>query len=290
MRNALREPLLHFLVLGLLLFLFFEWRGGASGPNRIVVTPGQIAHLASGFARTWQRPPIEEELKGLIDEYVKEEIATREAVASGLDRDDAIVRRRLRQKLEFLVEDAADPSPPDDTDLQRWLDAHPDAFHAEPQVALRQVFVSRERRGASAVREAGRLLTRLRAAGPEADTTRLGDPTTLPAELRLGPVREVKLTFGDAFGSAVEAVAAGEWAGPVESTYGLHLVLVRERVAASRPDLASIRPQVERELTTERRRRQLDALYHRLLTKYSVTIEMPASPKETPVAGAGDAR
>src|SRR5512134_1361088 len=124
MRNALREPLLHFLVLGLLLFLFFERRGGGSGSSRIVVTPGQIAHLASGFARTLQRPPSEEELKGLIDDYVKEEIATREAVANGLDRDDAIIRRRLRQKLEFLVEDTADLSPPTDADLQRWLDGH----------------------------------------------------------------------------------------------------------------------------------------------------------------------
>jgi PPIC-type PPIASE domain len=290
MRNALREPLLHFVVLGLLLFLYFEWRGGASASSRIVVTPGQIAHLASGFARTWQRPPTEEELKGLIDEYVKEEIATREAVASGLDRDDVIIRRRLRQKLEFLVEDSADQSTPDDADLQRWLDANPDAFRAEPQVALRQVFVSRERRGASAAREAERLLARLRAVGPEADTSRLGDPTALPAELQLGPVREVTLTFGDAFGRAVQAVAAGEWTGPVESTYGLHLVFVRERVAASRPDLASIRPQVGREVMTERRRRELDALYQRLLTKYAVTIERPASPQETAVAGAGVAR
>jgi hypothetical protein len=285
-RSALREPLLHFLVLGLLLFLFYEWRGGGPGTSRIVVTQGQITHLSSGFARTWQRPPSEEELKGLIDEYVKEEIATREAVASGLDRDDAIIRRRLRQKLEFLVEDAVDPSPPSDADLRRWLDAHPDAFRAEPQVALRQVFVSRERRGAAAPRDAERLLARLRAAGPEADTSRLGDPTALPAELRLGPVREVSLTFGDAFARAIEPFAAGQWSGPVESSYGLHLVLVRERVAASGPDLAAIRPQVERALITERRGRALDALYQRLLAKYSVTIEWPAPPQAAPAGGA----
>ncbi len=285
MRNALREPLLHFTVLGLLLFLFFEWRGGGPGSSRIVVTPGQIAHLASSFARTVQRPASEEELKGLVDEYVKEEIATREAVASGLDRDDAIIRRRLRQKLEFLVEDAVDPSPPAEADLQRWLDAHPDAFRAEPQIALRQVFVSRERRGAAAPRDAVRLLARLRAAGPEADGSRLGDPTTLPADLRLGPVREVSLTFGEAFARAIEPFAPGQWSGPVESTYGLHLVLVRERVAASRPELAAIRPQVERELITERRSRALDALCRRLLAKYSVEIERAAQPQAAPVGG-----
>jgi hypothetical protein len=290
MRNALREPLLHFLVLGLLLFLLFEWRGGGSGSGRVVVTAGQIAHLASGFARTWQRPPTEEELKGLVDELVREEIAAREAVAEGLDQDDTLIRRRLRQKLEFLVEDASDPSPPEDADVKRWLDAHPEAFRAEPQIALRQVFVSRERWGASAAREAERLLTRLRSLGPGADTARVGDPTTLPAELPFGPAREVSLTFGESFGRAVEAVPAGAWAGPVESSYGLHLVLVSERVAASRPELASLRAEVVRELMTERRREALDALYQRLLAKYSVTIEHPAPAQEPPVPGARVAR
>src|SRR3972149_5681562 len=113
MKSVHREPLVHFLAMGALLFLFFEWRGGSGpGSSRIAIAPGLVEHLASGFARTWQRPATDAELKGLIDDYVKEEIATREAVGMGLDRDDTIIRRRLRQKLEFLVEDAASSSPP----------------------------------------------------------------------------------------------------------------------------------------------------------------------------------
>ena len=114
-RKLLREPLVQFLLLGALLFVLLR-RGRAGGPGRgttrITITPGLVEHLASGFARTWQQPPTDEELKGLIDEHVKEEIATREAVAMGLDEDDTIIRRRLRQKLEFLVEGAADQVPP----------------------------------------------------------------------------------------------------------------------------------------------------------------------------------
>lgn len=288
MRRALREPLVHFLVLGLLLFLWFEWRGGGSGPGRIVVTRGRIEHLASGFARTWQRVPTEDELKVLVDDHVREEIATREAIASGLDRDDTVIRRRLRQKFEFLVEDAVDPAPPTDAEILAWLDAHPEAFRAEPQVALQQVFVSRERRRASAVRDAERLLARLRAAGSDADVSRLGDPTVLPAALTLRTVREVRLTFGDGFAQAIEAIAPGQWAGPVESSYGLHLVLVRERVAASAPDLSAVRPQVERELIGERRRKALDALYTRLLARYSIDVERPVP--EPGAAGAGGTR
>jgi hypothetical protein len=289
-KSLLREPLVHFLALGALLFLFFEWRGGGGpGSSRIFVTPGLVEHLASGFARTWQRSPTDAELKGLIDDYVKEEIATREAVGMGLDRDDTIIRRRLRQKLEFLVEDAASASPPRDAELQAWLDKHPQSFRAEPQLAFRQVYLSPERRGASVHADAEKLLVRLRTNGEGAATDRLGDATMLPAELALGPLREVSRTFGEDFAEELMKIQPGRWSGPVESPYGLHLVLVRERVAASPPALTEIRPAVEREVLAERRKRDLDALYERLLGRYTVTIEMP-KPTPTQAASAGGSR
>jgi hypothetical protein len=282
MKAFLREPLVQFLLLGALLFVYFEWKGGGSGPGstRIAITPGLVEHLASGFAKTWQRPPTDAELKGLIDEHVKEEIATREATAMGLDRDDTIIRRRLRQKMEFLVEDAVDQVPPTDAELQAWLDTHKDAFRSEPRVALRQVYVSSERRGASARADAEKLLARLRASGADAKTDTLGDASMLPRELPLGPLSEVSRAFGSEFAAKIDALAPGQWSGPIESPYGLHLVLVSERVAAARPALAEVRPLVERELLAERRRTQLQALYERLLQKYTVSIEMPKEPEK----------
>ena len=258
MKALLREQLVQFLALGALLFLLFEWKGGGSGPGstRITITPGLVEHLASGFARTWQRPPTEAELKGLIDEHVKEEIAAREATAMGLDRDDAIIRRRLRQKMEFLVEDAVDQSRPTDAELQAWLDRHKDAFPAESRVALRQVYVSAERRGASAHADAEKLLARLRSAGPAPKTDALGDPSMLPSELPLGPLSEVSRAFGSGFAAKVDALAPGQWSGPIESPYGVHLVLVTERMAATGPALADVRPLVEGEHLAERRKGQ----------------------------------
>ena len=117
--------------------------------HRIVITPGQIDAMVASFARTWQRPPTEPELKGLVDDYVREEMATREAVAIGLDRDDTIIRRRLRQKLEFLAADSVDSVPPTDAELQSWLAEHPDAFRTEGEVAFRQVYLNPEKRGAA---------------------------------------------------------------------------------------------------------------------------------------------
>jgi hypothetical protein len=275
-KGLLREPLVHFLALGALLFVFFEAKGGSGpGSTRIVVTSGLVEHLAAGFARTWQRPPTDMELKGLVDDYVKEEMATREAEAMGLDRDDAIIRRRLRQKLEFLVEDTVDQSAPGDAELQAWLEAHPQSFRRESRLALRQVYVSTERRGASARADAEKLLARLRAAGRDARIDDLGDPTLLPRELPAGPLSEVARAFGADFAARIDALEAGEWTGPLESPYGLHLVLVTERSAASAPALSEVRPALEREYLAERRRSGLQALYDRLLAKYSVTIDMP---------------
>ena len=140
---------MHFLAIGMLLFLVFHWRGGSGpGSDRIVITPGQIDSMVAGFARTWQRPPTEQELKGLLDDYVREEMATREAVAIGLDRDDAIIRRRLRQKLEFMAADSVDATPPTDAELETWLKEHSDMFRTDPEVAFRQVYLSPERHGA----------------------------------------------------------------------------------------------------------------------------------------------
>jgi len=273
-RAALREPLVHFLALGALLFLVFHWwGGGGQGSSRIVITPGQIDSLVVGFTRTWQRPPTERELKGLIDDYVREEIAVREAMTAGLDRDDTIIRRRLRQKLEFLAEDTIDAVPATDAELQAWLDAHADAFETEPEVSLRQVYVSVDRRGEAARRDAEALRARLEAAGPDAAIDTLGDRLMLPQELDHATRSDVARLFGDHFADAVLELEPGRWVGPVESGYGLHVVLVRDRVEGRLPSLDEVRPIVEREFLNDRRTRQLDAMYDRLLERYRVVVE-----------------
>jgi parvulin-like peptidyl-prolyl isomerase len=210
---------------------------------------------------------------------VRDQIPSREAMAAGLDRDDTVIRRRLRQKLEFLLEDAVEGAPPTDQELRAWLAQHASAFRTEPKVALRQVYVSRERRGKAAEADARSLLARLSAAGETARIDALGDPTMLPQEVDLAPQSEVARVFGGDFAERVMKLAPGTWTGPVASGYGLHLVLVRERADASLPDLAAIRPAVERELLADRRTRQLAAMYERLLGKYRVVIERPDSGK-----------
>lgn len=281
LRSVLREPLFHFLLIGAALFVVFHWSGGDSGPtsHRIVITSGQINHLTAGFAKTWQRPPTDVELKGLIDEWVREEIATREAMTAGLDRDDTIIRRRLRQKLEFVVEDAAAAGAPSEQELQAWLAAHADDFRIEPQVAFRQVYVSRQKRGAAAEADARAILARLNNGGADVAIEGVGDTLMLPQEVELVSRREIARAFGPGFAEKIGAVTPGKWTGPVESGFGLHLVLVREHVEGVLPELAKVRPAVEREFMADRRKRQLAATYERLLEKYKVVIEQPEGAK-----------
>lgn len=276
----LREPLLHFLVVGLALFLVFEWMAGGGGERRIVVSKGRIEALAAAFTRTWQRPPTPSELGGLIDDYVREEIATREALSLGLDRDDTIIRRRLQQKFEFLVEDAADASPPTEEDLATWLRDHPGSFRVEARAALRQVYFSAERRGGEAAKDATETLAKLAALGAAADTSRLGDPSLLPAQIPLSSRSVLARQFGEGFAERVLEMETDKWGGPVESAYGLHLVFVEQREPAYLPPLSDVRAAVERELVADRRKKHLAGVYEGLLERFQVIIESGSESRQ----------
>ena len=269
-----QEPLVHFLVIGALLFLAFNWWApGGMGSSRIVITPGQMNAITEGFARTWQRPPTDQEVKGLLDEYLREEIAAREAMALGLDRDDAVIRRRLRQKFEFAAEDAIDATPPTDAELQAWLDAHPATFTQDAQVSFLQVFLNPQRRGDSIDDDARRLRDQLSQSGAHASIEAAGDSVMLPHDIPRSARTDVAQQFGEGFADALLALPVHTWAGPVRSGYGLHLVYVREQHTRRLPALADIRTLVEREFTADRRRRQLDALYAAQLGRYHIVIE-----------------
>lgn len=282
----LREPLVQFLLIGAVLFVVFDLRGGAAGGGqRIVVTPGQVDAVAAGFRRTWNRPPNEQELKAQLDEYVREEIAVREAVALGLDRDDTVIRRRLRQKFEFAAEDAFEATPPTDAELQAHLDTYPDNFRTEARLSLRQVHLGPQR-GHALQDDARQMLERLQAAGPDTDIRTLGDSRLLPASLENTALGEVARIFGDEFAGALLKAEPGRWVGPVRSGYGLHVVIVDGREGGQLPALADVRPLVERDFLAGRRQRALDAMYERLLAPYPVVIERRSRATAAPASAA----
>lgn len=289
-RRWLREPLLHFLLIGAVLFMLYRVLNGAGeeAPRSIVVSSSRVDALAENFARTWMRPPTTEELQGLVDDYVAEEVYYREAIAMGLDRDDTVIRRRLRQKMEFVTDDVTSAVSATDAQLQAHLDAHPEQFVAPGQVTFQQVFLSRDKRGDGAQRDAQQLLERLASASPPSPLD-VGDATLLPGNMTNATPADVDNTFGAEFAEAVMKAPAGQWSGPIASGYGLHLVRVEKIEPGALPTLATIRPAVEREWQAQQRRQAKEALLEQLRSKYDVKIEGPFGDAMRASAIAGSA-
>lgn len=276
MKRFLKEPLLHFLLLGAGLFLAFGLmpKGpGSSEPGKIVVTQGQIEHLATGFAKTWQRPPTAQELEGLVRDWVREEVYYREAMALGLDKDDTVIRRRLRQKMEFVSEDVAAQAEPSDADLTAYVQTHPDAFRVEQKYTFRQVYLDPVKRGEALATDVTKLIAQLNADGKSSDATALGDSFLLDPQFDAVPASEIAKRFGNEFATRLGELPAGQWQGPVESGYGVHLVLVTERTQARLPELSEVRDAAKREWTNAKRLEANEKFYETLLKNYVVTIE-----------------
>lgn len=276
MNRWLKEPLLHFLLLGAGLFLAYRLMARTAGtgePGEIVVTQGQIEHLAAGFAKTWQRPPTREELAGLVRDRVREEVYCREAIAMGLDKDDTVIRRRLRQKMEFISDDISAQAEPNDAELNTYLQAHPSAFRLPPRFTFRQVYLNPKRRGGRLTRDAAELLALLNRSGRPTDISSAGDPLMLDSEFANFSSDEIAKLFGDEFSTTLNGLSSGRWHGPIESGYGVHLVFVSEHTEGHMPALAEVRDAVLREWSSARRLEANRKFYQELLKRYTVTIE-----------------
>lgn len=279
MLRLLREPLLHFLILGSVLFLVFNVTSETDQPGerRIVVTSGQVEQLAAQFSRTWLRPPTPRELEELIDRYVRSEIYYREALAMGLGQDDPYIRNRLAIKLEVLLDDLSAEADPADGELARFLEARAAQFAIPARLSFRQVYLNPDRHDDPAA-EAQRLLDRLRS-GADFDT--LGDVSMLASGLDASTPDEIARQFGDDFAAELEDIEPGAWAGPVQSPFGMHLVLVTQRQPARLPALEDIQDSVLAEWREERRREAGEQAYQRLRERYVIAREPGALAGES---------
>jgi hypothetical protein len=275
--KILREPLLHFVLLGAIIFAVFGIvnRHRTDKPGEIVVTQGTVENIITGFTRTWQRPPTEDELRGLVRDYIREEAAYREALVMGLDRDDTIVRRRLRQKLEFLSDNISSRAEPTDADLQAFLEKHPALFQSEPLFSFRQVYLNPQQHTGNLSHDEAQLLARLQRADSGADLSSVGDSFLLAPSFQDVSLAEVKKLFGDQFVAALSTLAENRWQGPVGSGYGVHMVFLSRRVASRLPVLSEVRDRVRREWFDARRLEATEKFYQTLLRRYNVKVESP---------------
>lgn len=282
MKKLLREPLLHFLLLGAVIFAVYsrvEKRSSGSEPGRIVISTGQLAAMAEGFTRTWRRPPTREEMDALIRDRVQEEVYSREARALGLDKDDSIIRRRLRQKMEFLTDDVAALAEPTEAELGDYLQAHAGFFRVQRDFTFSQVYLNPSHHGDHLAQDAAQLLGQLRQAGDNADLSELGDAFLLEHQFHSLPATEIGKQFGEKFMASLAEIPPGQWQGPIESGYGVHLVRVTARTEGRVPALAEVHAAVRLEWANARRLEANAKFFQELLKRYVVIIESP-SPAE----------
>jgi len=274
MRAWRREPLVHFLGLGALLFILNGVFGNSAtvGPT-ITVSEPSIARLAQLFTAQWHRPPTRAELNGLVEQQIREEVLYREAVAMGLDQNDTIVRRRLVQKLEFLSQDLVDDDAAE-SDLRAFFEDNAASFEEPAILTFSHVYFNPDRHGDSLRGDAELLLADLRA-GSAGDVAELGDTFLLPLHFAQRSQREVAGLFGTAFAAELATLEVGSWQGPVASGYGLHLVLLQERVDAHLPEFGAVRDKVRNEYLNMRRRDADEAMYQRLREQYRIDIAWP---------------
>ena len=257
--RLLKEPLLHFAVLALVIFAAFGLLapGTATRPaSSIVVSAAKIEQLALLFAKTWQRPPSGDELKFLIDDHVAEEVLVREALALGLDQD---------------------------AELQAYLVANAASYQVNPRIGFVQVFFSPDRRGEAVMADAPALLAFLRAQ-PDAEPSTLGDPSLLPMSEPPIEVSRIGADFGADFATTLAELPVGVWSGPVASPFGLHLVRVTAKEPGRTPPLSEVREAVLRDWSSAERLRRGKAQLDTLLAQYTVTIDLPAEqiPAQVP--------
>jgi len=266
-RGLAREPLLHFLAIGLALFLLYgHVSPGDSDSRRIVISQSQLDDMVRQYQSTWTRSPTSAETRRLIDAYVHDEIVYREGLSMGLDKDDDVIKRRIRQKYELIAEEDK-RSEPTEADLTAYLKEHPAQFIRPAIVTFDQVYFDPAITSPEAVSAIKAALQK------GANPAILGQPSMLPRHIVNGEIDLVARDFGDDFGKQVAKAPVGVWVGPLISGVGVHLVRVSARAPPDLPPLSQIRASVEREWESDRRSRSSLDDYRKARAGYDIVIK-----------------
>ncbi len=280
-RRFLREPLLHFLLIGAALFAVYAYFqpavGGVEPPRQIALSLDDLSQLALSFQAQWRRLPTPEELSRLVEDRVREEVLYREALALGLDKDDSIVKRRMAQKMQFLAEDIAAAHEPSTEELKAWYAKNSEKFALSTRVSFRHAYFSPDRRGPRAHEDAASTLGKL-----------TGQPEDSPLAASLADAfmfqdyygdrtsEQLAKEFGPQFAQAVAKLTPGSWQGPIQSGYGWHLVFIDSVVPGRIPDFEEVEPEVKTAWLTDQKEKAWRKASDEMRAKYTVLLPSPS--------------
>lgn len=264
----LKEPLVQFLIAGALVFWLLSGRTPDLGERRIVVDEVVASALAQRFYDSFRRPPSQDEIDGMIRDYVRDQVYYREALALGLDQNDEVVIKRMRRKMEAMAVADTEARDPSDAELQALLDKNPAQYAIDPRTSFDQVYLGADT-------PANRLIADAKLAVLRQGGTAAGEPVPIPAQLANAPTADISATFGDEFALALRDLPTGSWSGPVPSGLGLHLVRVSARSAPEKPSLTSVRQRLENDWRAAATAKAQAEAYKKMISAYDVVIEKP---------------
>jgi hypothetical protein len=271
-RKWLSEPLVHFLLIGGLLFVVYAYQNESTDiENRILISTGELQSLKAQWTKRRNRPPGDEEMKNLLDQVIRDRILAEEAKTLGLDRHDSVVERRLAQKMEFLFSDLVDITEPDEQALQRYLEENIQQYQEPDRVSFSQIYFNPDQRQ-DELSDATNLLAKLPATLNEIDLSELGDRFLLPSSYQMNSRRDVERNFGTTFANQLFENIGQGWHGPLVSGFGVHLVFVESVVSQPPPRLQDVREKLVYDWLEEKGKEQNRNFYQALRKKYTVVI------------------
>ena len=264
------EPLVHFLIAGAVIFAVFSNLPPDAGERRIVLDEPALTRLVERYVETFHRAPSSQELQGLIADAVKDQVYYREAQRLGLDRDDEIVIRRMRGKMQTLATAEAEIKQAPDAELQAMLDRDPAHYASDVETSFDQVWLGPDSPADRMAAVAA--VARLNAGAAPAS---IGQMVALPLHFQRARVNDVSAQLGDEFAAALRDLPQSRWTGPIGSGLGLHAVRVTARFLPARPTLATVRQRVENDWRAAQIARAEDTAYAKMLAGYQVEIARP---------------
>lgn len=277
MSRLLKDPLLHFLAIGAVIFVLFAWlaEDEEQDPERIEISAEQVEEARRLAMMLRGRPPGPAEIEELLEPLIREQVLYREARALGLDRNDETVRLRLVEKMRFLAEDLAEPDPPAEEQLEAFFAADPELFALPARVSFEQIYFSPRERGEQLDADVDAALATLRAGGAAA-----GDRSPLRDRYSDAPYAQIEILFGEALADAMFSAEPGRWEGPFQSDFGVHLARLVDRNESRQPEFEEVRDTVLEAYLAERRREANEAEYRRMRERYEIVVDWPASAPE----------
>ena len=279
MNKWLKEPLFHFLLIGMGIFLLYGLIANVpvDEKNSINVSVSHIDRMVSLWEKRWQRPPTQEEFNGLVKQYINEEVLYREALAMGLDKNDPVVRRRMAQKVKFISENIITIDTPSDDVLQTYLDTHASKYQLAGEITFRHIYFNPAKHDVSMEDEAKKLLTKLLDVNSGIDVNNVGDSFLHGTTFTNLKEFELNRLLGEEFTQELFKQAVGKWAGPLTSGYGLHIIYIESKTATQTVSLEMAKQSVLKDWMSDERKKANEAFVLNLREQYDVNIAKPCS-------------